>query len=342
MYRIRVRSDGKPAPIYAVLLILMLMTLVWLGSRPSPSAPGRPSARPHARSGSTAASSQPYLPAAVIPRSAPSRLPFTLGEPSGILWNLNTHQLLWALHPHLQGGLASTTKLMTFNLAYHRLSLPQVVTIGLQAAATPGSDIFMQAGEHYTVRQLLYALLMASANNASVALAEAADHHTARFVQLMNRTARRLGMSQTHYADPDGLSPASYGTAWDLSIIVQQDMQIPLFRRIVDTRVTSLPHNPVVSNLNGLLRLDPSVIGVKTGWTTASGFSVIFAARRTVDGHPVTLLGILMHGQDGFRPVYSDAEKLLNWGFSQVQHSLARSPSQTARPVVHGTGSGHT
>ncbi len=333
MYRIRVRSNRRPAPIHGILLVGTLLTVIWLSTRPPHAAVSPRGLRPHASTGFAAASTQPYLPAAAIPKPAPSRLPFTLGEPSGILWNLNTHQLLWALQPNLPGGLASTTKLMTFYLAYHRLPLSKVVTISLKAAATPGSDIFMQAGQHYTVRQLLYALLMASANDASVALAQATAHHTARFVQLMNRTARQLGMTQTHYGDPDGLSPASYGTAWNLSTIVEQDMKIPLFRRIVDTRVTSLPHNPVVSNLNGLLRLDPSVIGVKTGWTTASGFSVIFAAKQTVDGHPVTLLGILMHGQDGFYPVYTDAEKLLNWGFSQVRQA---SPASHAwLPIRH-------
>ncbi len=246
-------------------------------------------------------------------------LPFTIGETSGILWNLNTHQLLWQLNAHTPGPMASTTKLMTMYLALKTLPLNQVVTISPEAAGTSGSDIYMAPGEHYQVKQLLYGLLMASANDAAVALAQQmASGSTTAFVAEMNRQARFLGMHGTHYADPDGLSTQSVGTAWDLSIIAEQDLRNPLFRKIVDTKETSLPYNPVVRNLNGLLFIDPTVIGVKTGWTTAAGFNLIFAATRTVGGHKVTLLGVILHGQDGFPPEDADAEKILSWGFHQV------------------------
>lgn len=257
------------------------------------------------------------------PQKTPA-LPFKIGESSGILWNLNTHQLLWQLHPHTPGPLASTTKLMTIYLVLHHLPLNRVITISPQAAATTGSDIYMAPGEHFTVKQLLYGLMLASANDASVALAENLAGSRAAFIQEMNQEAKALGMNGTHYADPDGLSPKSVGTAWDLSIIAEQDLRNPLFRRIVDTKITALPHNPVVRNLNGLLFIDPSVIGIKTGWTTQAGFNLVFAATRNIDGHPVTLLGVILHAQYGFPPEYQDAEKILNWGFQQV--ALQMSP----------------
>ncbi|MCY0879162.1 MAG: serine hydrolase [Firmicutes bacterium] len=253
--------------------------------------------------------------------SVPETLPFPIGENSGILWNLSTGQLLWADHPHLREPYASTTKLMTIYLVMQHLPLTRVVTISPAAAGTSGSDIFMAVGDRFTVRQLLYALMLRSANDAAIALAQAEAGTVGRFVDQMNAMAKTLGMRQTTYRDPDGLSPQSAGTAWDLSIIARLDMESPLFRQIVRTKETSLPYNPVVTNLNGLLFLDPTVIGIKSGWTTAAGFNLVFAATRPVDGHPVTLMGVLMHGQLGFPPEYQDAERLLNWGFQRVKAS---------------------
>lgn len=254
------------------------------------------------------------------------RLPFPIGEDSGLLWNLSSGQLLWSYHPHLKGPYASTTKLMTIYLAMHQLPLTKTITIRPLAAATTGSDINMKTGDHFTVRQLYYGLLMRSANNAAVAVAQAASPSVPAFVREMNQTAQRMGMYSTTYGDPDGLSRRSAGTAWDLSIIARADMQYPLFRKIVDTRRMPLPYNSVVQNLDGLLFLDPSVIGIKSGWTTAAGFNLVFAATREVNGHPVTLMGVIMHGQMGFPPEYQDAEHILNWGFSQVKAGSSTQP----------------
>ncbi len=259
----------------------------------------------------------------------PSRLPFPIGENSGILWNLTTGQLIWEDHPHLREPYASTTKLMTIYLVLQHLPLTRVVQITPAAAATGGSDIDMSVGDRFTVRELLYALMMRSANDAAVALAAADAGSVPRFVREMNHMAHVLGMRQTTYRDPDGLSPQSAGTAWDLSIIARLDMQNPLFRQIVRTKITALPHNPVVTNLNGLLFLDPTVVGIKSGWTTAAGFNLVFAATRRVDGRPVTLMGVLMHGQMGFPPEYQDAEHLLNWGFMRIKTTQ---PGRSAWP----------
>ncbi len=258
--------------------------------------------------------------------SAATALPFPIGEDSGVLWNLSTGQLIWAYHPYLKGPYASTTKLMTIYLIINHLPLSQVVTISPLAAGTSGSDIRMAVGEHFTVRQLLYALMLASANDAAVALAQQEAGTVPAFLAQMRKTAIDLGMTDTTYADPDGLSPRSAGSAWDLAIIARADMESPLFRRIVRTKEISLPNNPVVRNLNNLLFLDPSVIGVKTGWTTEAGFNLVFAATRSVNGHKVTLLGVIMHGQDGFPPEDEDAEKILNWGFHRVATTKATTP----------------
>ncbi len=308
------RRKPAPAPWAAALVVLALIVTAWINQAPGTHAVHK--------AGLPRAKTPEFY--SVEPVSAPTPpLPFKIGESSGVLWNLNTHQLLWQLNPHTPGPLASTTKLMTIYLALKELPLTKTVTVTPNAAATTGSDIYMAPGEHYRVKQLLYGLMLASANDAAVELAETMGGSTARFVAKMNEQAARLGMHGTHYADPDGLSPQSIGTAWDLSIIAEQDLENPLFRRIVDTKETSLPHNPVVRNLNGLLFMDPQVIGVKTGWTTAAGFNLIFAATRKVNGHSVTLLGVILHAQDGFPPEDADALKILNWGFHQVKLQTA-------------------
>lgn len=256
----------------------------------------------------------------------PSRLPFAIGEDSGVLWDLTNGQLLWSDRPHLRGPYASTTKLMTIHLALQQLALSRTVVISPEAAGTSGSDIKMAVGNRFTVKQLLYALMMRSANDSAVALAQTDAGSVHAFVAQMNRTAKSLGMNGTTYADPDGLAPGSAGTAWDLGIIARVDLQNPLFRQIVRTKQTSLPQNPIVTNLNGLLFMDPTVIGVKSGWTTEAGFNLVFAATRKVDGKPVTLLGVVMHGQGGFPPEYQDAERILNWGFARIKAAPTTAP----------------
>lgn len=308
------RRKPAPAPWAALAIVFALVASAWLNHALS---------SPHAQVAvARQQRSHRNIPIvySVEPVNTPTpTLPFAIGETSGVLWDLNTHQLLWQLNAHTPGPMASTTKLMTIYLALKELPLNKTLTVTPNAAATSGSDIYMAPGEHYRVKQLLYGLMLASANDAAVELAEAMGGSTAHFVKEMNQEAVKLGMHGTHYADPDGLSPQSVGTAWDLSIIAEQDLRNPLFRKIVDTKEVSLPHNPIVRNLNGLLFMDPEVTGVKTGWTTAAGFNLIFTATKMIDGHRVTLLGVILHAQDGFPPEDADAMKIIQWGFHQVQ-----------------------
>jgi D-alanyl-D-alanine carboxypeptidase (penicillin-binding protein 5/6) len=317
LYRLRIQTRPRYVlrrrrrPWAVLLLCLAALSLAWATVEGHP----QPQASAHYITYAKPLMVQP------APRPLPNP-PFPIPESSGALWVVDSHQLLWDKNPHLVLPLASTTKLMTAYLVLKHLNPETPVTISPEAAGTGGSEIFMQPGMTFTVRQLLYALLMASANDSAVALAQATSGQVSHFVAEMNATARAWGLTHLTFADPAGLSDQSQGTAWDLSVLAFKDLTSPLFRQIVATRRIALPHNPQVYNLNGLLFRDPSVIGLKTGWTNAAGFTVVFAATRQVDGHPVTLLGVLMHGQHGFPAVYRDAEALLNWGFAQVQANL--------------------
>ncbi len=250
-----------------------------------------------------------------VPRGTP--LPFALHEPDAVLAVYGQSQPLYAKNATQQGPIASTTKLMTAYLVAETLPMNQVVVISPSAAATGGSDMRMQPGERFTVRQLLTGMLMVSANDAAVALAQAVSGHTAAFVALMNRTAQSLGLHHTHYADPDGISPGSTSSAGDLLRLAELDLKIPVLRQIVRTKTASLPNNPTVININGILWRDPTVIGLKTGWTTQAACTLVFAAQRTVNGYPVTLVGVLLHARL-FTTEYVDAESLLNWGYASI------------------------
>lgn len=262
----------------------------------------------------------PSDPISWVPRGAVPNVP--ISEPTGILLVYGQPNPIWSRHPNQQGPIASTTKLMTAYLTTQSLPMSQTVTISDVAAATGGSEMFMKPGDHFTVHQLLVGLLLRSANNAAVALGQAVSGHTATFVSLMNATAQELGMTHTHYADPNGLSTNSRSSAADLATIAQVDLRSKTLRAIFGTKQTSLPENPSVVNIDGIIWRDPTAIGLKTGWTTPAGACLVFAATRPVDGHMVTLVGVLLHG-GLFTTEYNDAEGLLNWGFSAIAPKVA-------------------
>jgi D-alanyl-D-alanine carboxypeptidase (penicillin-binding protein 5/6) len=271
--------------------------------------------------------------------------PVPISEPDGILVVYGQPKPLWEDHPYAEGPVGSTTKLMTAYLVQASLPLRQVVTISDRAAGTGGSEMFMQPGNRFTVHQLLIGMILRSANDAAVALSQAVSGHEATFVQLMNATARRLGLNHTAYADPDGISPGSESSAADLARLAEIDLASPVLAPIFVMRQTSLPENPVVININGMVWRDPYSLGLKTGWTSESMACVVFASKRLVDGVPVTLVGVVLHGPS-FPVAYQDAQNLLAWGFRQMQPVVAqwrrdgRIPANLNPPVNVPTAGG--
>src|SRR5205085_6698394 len=134
------------------------------------------------------------------------------------------------------------------------------------------------------VRQLLQALLLQSANDAAVALADAVSPSTDAFVALMNRTARELHLSHTRYFSPNGLDDRGHSTARSLAAITRLGEPLPLFARTVRTKFATIPapegsEPREIQNRNVLLWLYPGAIGVKTGYTGQAGYCLVAAAR---------------------------------------------------------------
>ncbi len=202
-------------------------------------------------------------------------------------------------------AIASVTKLMTalVVLGGHPLALGQsgpAVTITAadlqlyqQEVAQGDSVVKVAEGESLTEYQLLEGLLLPSADNFARLLAAWDAGSLTAFVERMNETAGRLGMSHTHFADASGLNPGTVSTASDLVRLAGAVMAKPVLAQIVGMSAAVLPLAGTVHNYDFVLG-QQGVVGIKTGWTAAAGGCFVFAARRTVAGHSAQLLGAVL------------------------------------------------
>lgn len=218
--------------------------------------------------------------------------------------------------------VASTTKLMTAHLALERLRPGQLITAPVYAASPIESRIDLRAGERMTMRDLLYALLLESANDAAVALATAASGSVEGFVRDMNFEARELGLDMSQFRNPIGLDePGHAASAADLAELTRRLMRDPVFRRIVDTESVTLRSGDRPRRLvtrNDLLRRLRWLNGVKTGRTQQAGYVLVASARR---GGVELISVVLGAGSEEARD--SQSERLLRWGFSQYRSHRA-------------------
>ena len=268
-------------------------------------------------------------PTPVPPHGSPSPFPTTLATPAdttaaptidagaALLADPDTGQILFAKDPRTKRPIASITKLMTALLARADLPLHAMVTVDPAAVfdrhtfgAT--SVLGLKVGERISVENLLYGMLLASANDAAVALAIAADGSEDAFVRQMNDEAEKLGMRDTRFASASGLDDDGHSTPRDLLLLTRAANADPVLRTITDTQVRRMPApkgpDRVIQNRNVLLWLYAGAIGTKTGSTSGAGQCVVATARR--DGR--ALVAIVLHAPD---EPFSDAAALLNYGF---------------------------
>jgi len=259
---------------------------------------------------------------------------------SAILMDARTGAVLFAQNADVRRPPASTTKILTAILVLERLRLEQMVPISPRAAGQrSGSAIGLEAGEQWRVADLLRAMLLASANDAAVALAEAAAGSVEQFALLMNARARALGARSSTFTVPHGLyHPQHLTTARDLAIITRDALRHPVFADLVRQRTfTWMRHGApprMVVNRNRLLWRLPGADGVKTGWIRQSGPSLVASATR--GGWQV--IGVVLDSPD----LFGDAARLLEFGFAHFRlirvaardTVLARRPVSGAEQVV--------
>lgn len=226
--------------------------------------------------------------------------------------------------------IASTTKIMTALIVLENCSCDEKVPIKKEYTNIEGSSLYLRPGEIFTVKELLYGLMLASGNDTAVALA----YHTAgsieNFAELMNEKSEELGLKNTSFKNPHGLDEAGhYSTANDLAVIAKSAMQNEQFREIVATKSTSV-HERVLANHNKLLWRYKGTLGIKTGYTIQSGRSLVSCAER--DGTKFIIVTI------NDRDDWEDHMALYNWGFSNFRTEKAIDCSKLIYevPVISG------
>jgi serine-type D-Ala-D-Ala carboxypeptidase (penicillin-binding protein 5/6) len=234
--------------------------------------------------------------------------------------------VMYAENPDSRRAIASTTKLMTALLTLERARPGDVFTAPPYNALPVESRINLRAGERMRVGDLLEGLLLESANDAAVTLAEGISGSRKAFVAEMNERADELGLADTSYANPIGFDdPANYSTARDLADLSLRLMRRPRFRRIVDMPVAGLESGTkprVIDNRNVLVARYPWVTGIKTGHTIQAGDVLIGSARRR-DGAKVISV-VLGEPSEAARD--ADTLALLRWGLDRFRRVRALDP----------------
>ncbi len=269
-----------------------------------------------------------------VPTPAPSPSPQltvkgtppTLTAEAAYLEDADTGTILVNINGEKPLPMASITKVMTAVIAIQTGDLNQGITIKQDAidevTLHNGSSAFLQVGDVVPLKYLLYGLLLPSGDDAAIAIADGLAGTPDQFVQRMNLFAHRLHLYQTHYTNPDGLTPDNettpnhYATLADLARLAQYAMSLPLFAQIVHTPTYTLAatgkhHAYTWKTTNDLLGTYTGMTGIKTGHTVEAGWCLMFAATR--DGHH--LLGAVLHS-DTSLDRFNDAKILLNWGFA--------------------------
>jgi D-alanyl-D-alanine carboxypeptidase (penicillin-binding protein 5/6) len=249
-----------------------------------------------------------------------------------ILMDADTGVVLWGNAPDTPRPMASTTKIMTALLVLEDGRLDDTVTVSPKAAKVGESSLHLKAGETLTMRDLLYGILLRSANDGCVAAAEHIAGSEAAFIQRMNAKAAELGCTRTHFTNPNGLHDARhYTTPRDLAAIARAAMQYPEFRKIVSTPTYTIERsiNKYDRRLKArdysFLTNYPGAAGVKTGYTKQAGHCFVGAARRG----PFTLLSVVLHSPS----FNNETTALLDWGFKNFRGGVAARPGQNLGSV---------
>lgn len=250
--------------------------------------------------------------------------PITLTSPSAILCEASTGQVIFEKNADERRPVASVNKVMTILLTLEavdegRVSLEDQVTVSPRAASMGGSQAFLDAGERYKLSELLKTVIVASANDSAVALAEHLAGTEESFVRLMNTRAEELGLTNTHYANCTGL-PAQehYTTARDVAKLSAQLDLHPIYYRYSTIWMDEIKHHggrvTSLTNTNRLIRFYPGCDGYKTGSTNEARYCVSATAKK----EGMRLIAVVL-GTPAGQTRFDEARAMLEYGFANVQ-----------------------
>jgi len=236
---------------------------------------------------------------------------------SAIAIEWTTGKILFEKNKDLRLPMASTTKIMTAILTIENCDLNKEIEIPPQAIGVPGSSIYLEKGERLKIIELLYGLMLASGNDAAVALAISICGDVKKFVNLMNKKAKELGLQNTVFSSPHGLEEGRhYTTAYDLACLTAYAMRNQTFREIVSTtqkeiRWTTRPYNRILKNKNKMLKSYQGAEGVKTGFTKRAGRCLVTSVYR--DGFRV--ICVVLNAPD----MWNDTRKILDFAYQNYK-----------------------
>ncbi len=230
---------------------------------------------------------------------------------SAVLVDGATGRVLYEKDGDAQCLIASTTKIMTALVVCEQCNVLDRMRIPKEAVGIEGSSMYLQEGEVLTIQELLYGLMLHSGNDAAVALAIYCGGTVEGFAALMNDKARRLGMTNSHFVNPNGLdSPGHYSTARDMAKLAAYAMKNPIFAQTVSTKTVTVGKRSL-RNHNKLLWQVEGADGVKTGFTKAAGRILVSSATR--QGR--RLIAVTMNAPSD----WADHKTLLEDGFARYQ-----------------------
>lgn len=242
-----------------------------------------------------------------------------------------TGKILYQKEADLRLPPASTTKVMTAILTLESgRDFKERLTVSKEATRVPASKLYLRPGQSVSIEELLYGIMLASANDAAMVLAEGIAGSVERFAELMTKKAHDIGATNSHFTNPHGLTAADhYSSAKDLAIIFRYAMKNPTFREIVQTKFSSVsttavvrkkvvPRRISVRNHNRLLWNFDGALGGKTGYTHAAQKCFVGAVQRNGTTLIVAILGA--------RDQWGDTKRLLEYGFDNYETLKAPAP----------------
>ena len=258
----------------------------------------------------------------------------SLSAKSAALYEPETKSFIYTKNSNSRLGMASTTKIMTALLALERLDPDENIEVDARAIGIEGSSIYLEQGEIMTAIDLIYSVILQSANDAAAALAYRIAGSIEAFAALMNEKAASLNLRNTNFTNPHGLDDKDhYTTAADLSVIAAEALSNESFKEISSTYKKTVESNlkkRTLVNHNKMLKSYDGAIGVKTGFTKKSGRCLVSAAER--DG--LTLISVTINAPDDWR----DHTKMLDYGYSLLEARYLAKPGDFSFdiPVLGG------
>lgn len=257
---------------------------------------------------------------------------------AGIVIDVLTGKVLYEKNAHALFEPASTTKIMTAILALEKGNLSDIVVTSKEPPLAEGTRIYLEEGEKLTLEQMLYGMMLNSGNDAAIAIAEHICGSVETFVEMMNEKANEIGAYNTTFVNPSGLSEEGHlTTAYDLALISRYALlNLPKFREIVSTKTMEIPWqgqewDRQLVNLNKLLWNYEGADGVKTGYTSTAGSTLVASATR----NGWQLISVILKSDANIWP---DSAALLDYGFEnfEIKNVMGKNSNITDETVKYG------